>query len=346
MKYKKLGNTGLLVSRLALGAMTFGFDGFHGFRATVDQKQANEIVGKALDAGVNFFDTADVYSFGQSEEILGKALGKRRKDVMIATKFGMRMGESLINFGMSRQHIISAVEASLRRLGTDYIDLYQVHFDDGITPLEEMVSALDNLVKRGLVRYLGFSNFHAWRAATAINIQRQQQAAEFVSAQMYYSLAGRDLELAFVPFAQQYNLGIMVWSPLAGGFLSGKYTPENPDGNGGRLSTFNLTPVNREQGYKLVKVLKRIANAHDASPAQVSLAWLLSKPYVTAVLMGASQRRHFEKNVRAIDLELTAADLKELDELTAPQLPYPNWLYAHSTDPVLERALSEDSLKT
>jgi aryl-alcohol dehydrogenase-like predicted oxidoreductase len=322
--------------------MTFGSGELKGIKLTIDQKKANEMVGIAIESGINLFDTADMYGLGQSEKILGKALGNRRKDFIIATKFGFRMSDKVQDIDMSRQHIMASAEASLKRLGTDYIDLYQVHFDDMITPLEELVSALDNLVQRGLVRYLGFSNFNAWKAATAIQIQKRYNYTEFVSSQMYYSLLGRDLESEFVPFANYYNLGIMVWSPLVGGFLSGKYSRKNPVRDGGRLSTSDLIPFDRETGYKLIEVLKKIANRHNASPAQVSIAWLLSKPYITSVVVGASKVKHFEENIKSNDLNLTPAELKKLDEMTTPNLPYPNWKYTNMIDPALEKALSEE----
>lgn len=337
MKYKTLGNSGLIVSRVSLGAMTFGTGEVRGgFKLTIDQHAANEMVAKAIDAGINLFDTADMYGLGQSEQILGKALTSKRKDVVIATKFGFRAGEAIINSGMSRQHIISAAEASLKRLGTDYIDLYQVHFDDGITPLEELASAMDNLVARGLVRYIGFSNFNAWRASTVMQYQKQKNLEEFVSAQMYYSLLGRDLEHEFVPLANHHNLGILVWSPLAGGFLSGKYTRKEPQGDGGRLNSFDFIPFDMEKGYDVVDLVKRIADKNNVSPAQVSLAWLLSKPHVTSIIIGATKMSHFEDNLQSAELELSSSEVKELDGLTAGELPYPNWMYASIGDPGLK----------
>lgn len=339
MKYTTLGNTGLIVSRLTLGAMTFGTGEFYGFKFTVDQQAANDMVSRAIEAGVNFFDTADMYASGQSEEILGRALGQRRKDVVVATKVAGRMGEALINAGLSYQHIISAAEASLKRLGTDYIDLYQIHFYDRITPLEETVRALDHLVQRGLVRYVGFSNFPAWRAATALGIQRERNYAPFVSAQMYYSLLGRDLEQEFVSFVQYAGLGILVWSPLAGGFLSGKYTRENPTGGGGRLANFDFLPISKELGYKVVDKLHELARVHEATPAQVALAWLLAKPYVSSVIIGASKMPHLEDNLGAVKVTLTAEELAALDDMTAPALLYPNWMDARPADPVVHQAL-------
>jgi aryl-alcohol dehydrogenase-like predicted oxidoreductase len=339
MKYTTLGHSGLIVSRLSFGAMTFGTGEFHGFKFTVDQPGANAMISRALEAGVNFFDTADMYANGQSEEILGRALGQRRKDVVIATKVAARMSNALINAGISYHHIMAAAEASLKRLGTDYIDLYYLHFDDRITPLEEMLRALENLVHRGLVRYVGFSNFPVWRAAVAQGIQRERDYAPFIAAQMNYSLLARDIEQEFVPFAEHAGIGITVWSPLAGGFLSGKYTPEDPTGGGGRLANFSFLPVNRELGYKVVDKLREIATAHNASVAQVSLAWLLAKPCLSSVIIGASKMQHLEDNLGATNVNLSSEEIKALDDMTATPLLYPHWMYARPADPVVHEAL-------
>ena len=232
--------------------------------------------------------------------------------------------------------MIAAAEASLKRLGTNYIDLYQVHFDDQITPLEELVSAMDNLVQRGLVRYVGFSNFNAWRAAIAMEIQKQQNLSKFVSAQMYYSLVGRDLENEFVPFAKHNNVGILVWSPLAGSFLSGKYSRENPQGDGGRLNTFDFIPRDEELSYQVIDLVKNLSQKYEATPAQISMAWLLSKDYITSVIVGATKMSHFEDNVKSMNIKLMEEDILQLEKLTAPALLYPNWLSANTKDPMLE----------
>ena len=337
MQYKTLGNSGLIVSRLSLGTMTFGTGSTStGFKLTLDQKAANEMVSKSIDIGINLFDTADMYGSGQSEEILGKALKAKRKDMLIATKFGFRAGKAIIDSGMSRQHIISAVEASLKRPGTDYIDLYQVHYDDGITPLEELAGAMDNLVQRGLVRYIGFSNFYPWRASIIMEIQKQRNLTEFVSSQMYYSLLCRDLEHEFIPFSEYRNLGILVWSPLAGGLLSGKYSAGISEEDIGRLNSSDFLPRDDELSNKVIGLAQKIARNHDASPAQVSLAWLLAKPYTTSVIIGATKMSHFEDNIKSIEMELTDDELKELDDLSSPKLPYPNWFYKQISDPALE----------
>src|SRR5262245_58853830 len=283
MQYNRLGDTGLIVSRLAFGAMTFGsakgtvFEGI----SKVDQPLANQLVAKALDAGINHFNTADECTGGQSEEFLAKALGNRRKDVVISTKVGFRSGEGLIDQGLSRQHILASAEGSLRRLNTDYIDVYLAHRLDPYTPVEETADALDSLVKSGKVRYVGFSNWQAWLAAKTVGLQRERGWARFKAAELYYSLVGRDLEHELAPFVQDAGIGVFVWSPLAGGFLTGKYTRENPKGDGGRLTSFDVLPYDREKGHHIVDRLRVIGSEHRASPAQVALAWVLSKPFVS-----------------------------------------------------------------
>jgi aryl-alcohol dehydrogenase-like predicted oxidoreductase len=341
MQYTRLGDTGLVISRMAFGSMTFGSgEGATASVYKVDQSGATRLVACAIDAGVNFFNTADAYADGQSEVMLGKALGARRRDVVIATKVGNRTGPALIHEGLSRQHIIGAAEESLRRLGTDYIDVYLVHRPDPYTPVEETVEALDHLVRQGKVRYVGFSNWPAWLAAKAVGIQRARGLAQFRAAEMYYSLVGRDLELEIVPFAQDAGLGIMVWSPLAGGFLSGKYTRENPTGGGGRLTGFDFIPFDRERGYELVDHLRKIAAAHEASVAQVAIAWLLSRPQVSSVLVGASRPEQLEDNLGAATLTLSTEELQTLDELTAPTPVYPGWFNAKIFDAPVRDALA------
>src|SRR5579862_3048859 len=290
MQYAKLGNTGLVVSRLAFGAMTFG-TGKGPFAAVskVGPELADQLIGKTLDAGINFFNTADGYTGGQSEQLLGQALGARRKDVVVSTKVGFRSGEAMIHQGLSRQHILASAEGSLKRLGTDYIDVYLVHRVDTFTPIEETLDALDALVRQGKVRYIGFSNWPAWMAAKAVGLQNQHGWARFRAAEMYYSLVGRDVEHDIVPFVEDAGIGILVWSPLAGGFLTGKYTKDNPQGDGGRLTGFDMLPYDREKAHKLVDRMREIAKAHNASVAQIALAWLLGKPGVTSILVGANK---------------------------------------------------------
>jgi aryl-alcohol dehydrogenase-like predicted oxidoreductase len=345
MQYSRLGNTGLIVSRLAFGAMTFGsWKGPFAAVAKVGAELADQLIGKTLDAGVNFFNTADGYTGGQSEEMLGKALGSRRKDVAIATKVGFRSGEALLHQGLSRQHIVASAEGSLRRLGTDYIDVYLAHRVDVNTPIEETLDALDSLVKQGKVRYTGFSNWPAWMAAKAVGLQERNGWARFRAAEMYYSLVGRDLEHDIVPFVEDAGIGVIVWSPLSGGFLSGKYTRENPKGDGGRLSSIDMLPRDQEKGYQVVERLGEIAKEHGASHAQVALAWLLRKRGVTSVLMGANTMAQLEDNLGAAKLSLSADEMSGLDALTAPPALYPNWFTARVQDPVVTSALNPSNI--
>jgi aryl-alcohol dehydrogenase-like predicted oxidoreductase len=341
MQYTRLGNTGLIVSKFAFGCMTFGSgEGAFSSVYKVDQTVANELVARALDAGVNFFNTADAYANGQSEAMLGQALGKRRQDVVIATKVGMRTSEALIGQGLSRQHIIASVQGSLKRLKTDYIDVYLVHRLDTYTPIEETLETLNDIVRQGMVRYIGFSNWPAWIAAKAVGLQHERGWAQFRAAEMYYSLVGRDLEYEIVPFAQDAGIGIMVWSPLAGGFLTGKYTREHPQGDGGRLTGFDIIPFDREHGYDVVEKLREIGKQHNASPAQVALAWLLARPYVTSILIGASKVSQLQDNLGAASLQLSADEMAILDKLTEPRAVYPNWFNASIYDAQVRDALA------
>jgi len=343
MKYARLGETGLTVSRLALGSMTFGTITEGPFASTFkvrDQAGANELVARAIDRGVNFFNSADVYAGGESEQMLGKAIGARRKDVVIATKVGNRMGPALIDTGLSRSHILAAVEGSLMRLGTDYIDVYLVHKVDVLTPMEETIEALETLVRQGKVRYVGFSNWPAWLAAKAVGVQRARGWSPFRAAEVYYSLVGRDLEHELVPFCADAGIGVMVWSPLAGGFLSGKYTRANPKGDAGaRLAAFEFLPYDRERGYDLIELVQTIARKHDAQPAQVALAWLLTRPTVSTLLVGAASVKQLDENLGAADLNLDAEDLAQLDTATRPTPPYPNWFTDRVADGQAHEAL-------
>ena len=348
MQYNRLGETGLIVSRFALGAMTFGSSEglFKPISKVGSQDLANELVGKALDAGINHFNTADVYTEGKSEQMLGKALGARRRDVVISTKVGFRSGPALLHQGLSRHHILESAEESLRRLGTDYIDVYLVHKPDPFTPIEETLEALDTLARTGKVRYAGFSNWNAWRAAKAVGLQNQNGWARFRAAEMYYSLIGRDLEHEIVPFVQEAGIGILAWSPLAGGFLTGKYTREKPEGDGGRLTGFDMLPHDREKSYGVVDRLRAIGAARGTSVAQVALAWLLSKSYVSSVLVGANKTSQLEDNLAAADLRLGGDELAELDQLTTPTPIYPNWFAARVADVAARDALSGAAAKT
>jgi aryl-alcohol dehydrogenase-like predicted oxidoreductase len=341
MQYTRLGDTGLIVSRLSLGAMTFGSSqGVFASVSKVDEKLAHEMTARTLDAGINHFNTADGYTGGQSEQILGRALGARRKDVIVSTKAGFRSGEALLHQGLSRQHILASVEGSLQRLGTDYIDLYLVHKLDPFTPVEETLEALNDVVRQGKVRYVGFSNWPAWRAAEAVGLQKEHDWARFRAAELYYSLLGRDVEHELAPFTQAAGIGIMVWSPLAGGFLTGKYTKENPVGDGGRLTGFDFLPYDRNFGQQVVERLRKIGQAHETTPAQVALAWVLAQRHVATILIGANKLTQLEDNLGAINLQLTSEELADLNQLTAPAPIYPNWFNERTVDPVASKALS------
>ena len=332
MKYNTLGDTGLLVSRLCLGTMTFSSgQGIYKHIGDVAQAGADELVRASLDGGINFFDTADVYSAGESEATLGQAfknLGVPRKDFVLATKVYSRMGPGRNDVGASRGHIMDAVEASLRRLQTDHIDLYQIHATDMVTPLEETMRALDDLITQGKVRYIGCSNWQAWRVATALGISARKNSARFNSLQAYYSIAGRDLERELVPLLEAEKLGLLVWSPLAGGLLSGKFSRENQAPEGSRRSGFDFPIVDKERTWDVLDVMRPIAEAHDCSPARIALAWLLSKPVVTSVLVGAKRLNQLEDNLAAVDLVLTEDEIRRLDEVSELPREYPGWMLA------------------
>ncbi len=340
MQYTTLGHTGLVVSRLAFGAMTFGEGQLvPGIINKIDQNIADQMVNRALDAGINLFDTADAYTGGQSEIMLGKALGSRRHKAVIATKVGFRTGEAITDTGLSYRHIISSAEASLQRLGTDYIDLYQIHIPDPLTPPEETVRALDDLVRRGMVRYIGFSNLLAWKAARMLGIQERHNYARFVGAQMYYSLLGRDIEHEIVPFVEETGIGILVWSPLASGFLSGKYSRETPVPEDARRNKFQFPPIDVDKGYEVVALLKEIGYNHGASSAQVAIAWILTKPFISSVIIGANKMVQLEDNLGAANLKLSPHEIEQLDSLTAPQPLYPGWMQAMGWDAKVKAAL-------
>jgi aryl-alcohol dehydrogenase-like predicted oxidoreductase len=330
MEYKTLGNTGLVVSRLCLGTMTFGAgDGYQKILGGVDQSGADLLVKEALNAGVNFYDTADIYAGGESERILGqsfKNLGVSRQDAVIATKAFHRMGAGVNNAGASRGHIMNAVEASLERLQTDYIDLYQIHGNDSITPVEETIRALDDLVAQGKVRYVGVSNWQAWRIARSLGVSERKDLARFESLQAYYSIAGRDLEREIVPLLESEKVGLLVWGPLAGGLLSGKFTRDNQKPEDSRRSVVDFPIVDKDRAWNIIDVVKPIADAHNSTPAQVALAWLLSRPVVTSVLMGAKRIDQLKDNLGAIHLKLTEDELKSLDEVSQLPPEYPGWM--------------------
>jgi aryl-alcohol dehydrogenase-like predicted oxidoreductase len=331
MRYKPLGRTGLFVSELCLGTMTFGgIDGRWAEIGTLQQSDAERLVGQAFDAGVNFIDTADVYARGRSEEITGQALrnlGIARENAIVATKVFGETGEGPNSRGATRHHILSGVRASLRRLQTDYIDLYQIHGFDPATPIDETVRALDHLVRQGDVRYVGVSNWAAWQIAKALGIAERFDAARFVSLQAYYSIAGRDLERELVPMMRSEGVGLLVWSPLAGGLLSGKYSTESKDKTQGRRAAREFPPVERARAEDCIAVMRRIADAHDATVARVALAWLLHQPVVTSVIVGAKRPDQLADNLASVELALTVPELAELDQVSRLPPEYPGWMF-------------------
>jgi len=325
MDYTRLGHSGLQVSRLCFGAMTFGdARGLPGITG-VDQALAAEMVAAALDAGINFFDTADAYSNGVSEQMLGKLLASQRRDLVIATKVGFPTGSAKTRRGLSRRHILASCDTSLKNLGTDYIDLYIAHRDDPYTPLEETLDAFDSLVKAGKVRYLGFSNWSAWQSAKALQFQRDHNLATFINGQMYYSLVGREVEHEVLPFFVAEGVGMTVWSPLAGGYLSGKYTSARLAEDKGRLQTFDFPPIDRDLGARLIATMEALAPRLDMSLSQIAIAWLLAKTGVDSVLIGATKLHQLADNLKAGARPLPAEVVEELDQLSAIPAIYPNW---------------------
>jgi aryl-alcohol dehydrogenase-like predicted oxidoreductase len=327
MEHRQLGASGLRVSVLTLGTMTFGGRGKFADVGTTDLEQATRQLDLCLDRGLTTVDTADVYSGGVSEEIVGAAIKGRRDRIVLATKARMPMGDGPNDAGLSRRHLIAACEASLRRLGTDHIDLYQVHEWDGQTPLEETLHALDALVQSGKVRYVGCSNYAGWQMTKALGISAREGYQRFVSQQVYYSLQARDAEYEIVPSAIDQGVGILVWSPLAGGLLSGKYR-RGQDGPAGarHLTDWNEPPVrDPERLYDVIEALVEIGEVRGVSAAQVALAWLLGRPGVTSLVVGARTDEQLADNLAAADLELTAEERRRLDEVSAPPLLYPFW---------------------
>jgi aryl-alcohol dehydrogenase-like predicted oxidoreductase len=329
MKYNLLGNTGLKVSELCLGTMTYGGKGWAAAMGNLDQQAVDEQVKRALDAGINFIDTANVYSEGLSEELTGQSihnLGVSRHDLVLATKVRGKMGEGPNDAGLTRKHIFQQVDDSLRRLKTDYIDLYQTHSYDPLTPLEETLRALDDLVRSGKVRYIGASNVAAWQLMKAVGYSTHNHLEKYVSLQAYYTVAGRDLEREVVPLLQDQKLGLLVWSPLAGGFLSGKYTRENENQEGARRTNFDFPPVDKEKAFDIIDRLQPLAEAKGVSVAQVALAWLLHQPVVTSVIIGAKKMEQLEDNLKAVDVQLTPEELQQLDEVSQLAPEYPGWM--------------------
>src|SRR5579862_6715004 len=325
MKHRKLGNTGLIVSEVALGSMQFGGKMNMG---NLGQDGTTRMVKQALDLGVNFIDTADVYSLGESETLLGTALKGLRKEIVLATKVRLPMEAKNFNHsGATRVNIMREIEASLRRLQTDYVDLYQVHGWDSNTPLEETLRTLDDVVRQGKVRYIGLSNLMSWQAATALMLQERLGLEKYVTAQMYYSLVGRGLEYEFQSFAEYHNIGILVWSPLACGFLSGKYSRTNPAPAGTRFAEAgSFVPFDKEMGYRVVEALKDVAGRHGVSPARAALSWVLGRAAVSSVIIAARKAEQLEDNIAAVDLQVSDEDVRQLDAASDPGTPYPKWM--------------------
>ena len=327
MRYRPLGRTGVLVSEICLGTMTFGEAwGLGG----IDSTTATILLSRAMDAGINFVDTADVYSAGQSEIILGEALRGRRDRVVVATKAFGRMGQGANDVGLSRYHLVRACEESLRRLDTDRIDLYQIHGFDAMTPIEETLAALDLLVKSGKVLSVGLCNLAAWQIAKALGVSAARELARFVSAQMYYSLVGRDVEHEVVPLCESEVIALLPWSPLAGGFLTGKYhraQQSNPEGSRFATSKFGeFPPVDKAKGFDVVDRLMTMAVERDTTPTTIAIKWLLSRPAVTSVIIGVRHLEQLDANLAATTLELPPGELEELTAMTAPPELYPNWM--------------------
>ena len=330
MEYATLGNTGLLVSKLCFGTMTFG-DGRGFFKAigAVGQAGADELVKTSIAGGINFFDTADIYTEGESEKILGQSLKNlniARQDVVIATKVYGRVGPGRNDIGASRGHIMDGVEASLRRLQTDHIDLYQIHGNDSVTPVEETLRALDTLVQQGKVRYVGCSNWQAWKIAKSLGISELRKLARFDTLQAYYSIAGRDLEREIVPLLEAEKVGLLVWSPLAGGLLSGKFSRTNQKPADSRRTDFDFPVVDKERTWRILDKMAPIAKAHGCSPARLALAWLLAKPVVTSVIIGAKRLEQLQDNLGAVELTLSQDELRQLDEVSVLPPEYPGWM--------------------
>ena len=332
MRMKKLGNTGLIVSEICLGTMTFGGEsqGIWAAIGQLDQDAVTAIVRTAIERGVNFLDTADVYHGGRSETLTGQALktlGVARDSIVVATKVLGRMGPGPNQTGLSRAHILHAIDESLKRLQLDYIDLYQIHGRDPVTPLEETLGALNDCVRAGKVRYIGLCNLAAWEITKALWISQREGFARFESVQAYYTLAGRDLEREIVPLALDQQLAILPWSPLAGGLLSGKFTRDGQGPQGARRLSFDFPPVDRDRLFNCIDAMRPIAESHGVSIARVALAYLLHKPHVTSVIIGAKTGEQLTDNLAATDLRLSGEEMSALDKVSALPAEYPGWMF-------------------
>ena len=331
MRYRLLGHTGLYVSELCLGTMTFGAQGFWQVMGGLQQIDVNTLVKESFNAGINFYDTANVYSLGQSEQLLGEAIrqvGLPRDEIIVATKSTGIVDESPNGRGQSRFHIFNAVDASLKRLQLDHIDLYQIHGFDPLTPFEESLSALNDLVRAGKIRTLGLCNLAAWQIMKALSISRHNQWAEFSSVQAYYSIAGRDLEREVMPLVEDQKLGLMIWSPLAGGYLSGKFRRNSLTPDESRRSTFDFPPIDKEKAFACIDAMEPIAKNHGVSIAQVALAWILSKRSVSTIIIGARKLEQLKDNIASTKLTLNEDELQSLDAVSALAPEYPGWMLA------------------
>ena len=329
MKYNLLGNTGLKVSELCLGTMTFGGKGYFAAIGSLGQDAVNTLVKKSVEAGINFIDTANVYSEGLSEEMTGNSirnLGLNRNDLVIATKVRGKMNDGPNGSGLSRKHILEQADASLKRLKVDYIDLYQIHGFDELTPMDETLDALNSLVKNGKVRYIGCSNLAAWHIMKALSLSRNKELSEFVSLQAYYTVAGRDLEREIIPLLNDQKLGLMVWSPLAGGLLSGKYNRKGESADGGRRVKFDFPPVNKDRLFNCLDVLQVMATDKQATVAQLSLAWLLHQRVVTSVIIGVNKPEQLKDNLKSTEIKFSESELKTLAEISKLPAEYPGWM--------------------
>ena len=336
MRYRLLGRTGLYVSELCLGTMTFGGNGFWKVMGGLEQEAATALVRQSFDAGVNFIDTANIYSVGASETLTGNAirsLGLPRDELVVATKATGVMNENAVNaLGQSRYHLMNQVDASLKRLQLDHIDLYQLHGFDPLTPLDEVLSTLNDLVRSGKVRYIGLCNMAAWQIMKGLAISDKQNWARFESVQAYYTIAGRDLEREVLPLIEDQQLGLMVWSPLAGGLLSGKFSADGSEPQGTRRASFDFPLVDKPRAFRVVEAMRPIAFQHRVSVAQVALAWLLSRPQVSTVIVGAKTPEQLEDNLGATKLELSAEELAVLDQVSALPAEYPGWMLARQAE--------------
>jgi aryl-alcohol dehydrogenase-like predicted oxidoreductase len=330
MHYRLLGRTGLYVSEICLGTMTYGGKGRWEVVGRLGLPEVSAQIKSAFDAGVNFIDTADVYSEGESERLVGEALAKLglpREDLVIATKVRVRMGPAPNRVGLTRVHIMNEIHASLKRLQLDHVDLYQIHGVDQVTPLEETLRALEDLVRSGKVRYIGVSNHAAWQIAKALGVSERQGWNRFESIQAYYSIAGRELEREIVPVALDQSLSILVWSPLAGGLLSGKFKEDASGPEGARRTTFDFPPVDRQRAFRAVDAMRPIAQAHGVSIARIALAWVLRQPGITSVIVGAKTQEQLADNIAAADLQLSDPQLATLNEVSKLAREYPGWMF-------------------